>query len=184
MIRFEQPSNENPFGKIICEINQDFPNFKQPFRFQVINTTDGKLKWESNGMFLGWWSIYVEPCNTIARLTDSNGDLIDEWKWETEKHGDESHKMLLDWSLNNKGSKGIAIGTNDGSTGEWVHPLRNGLIDGILVEASETAYNLLVDNYKDFKNARTMMSLITPDGGDIEFFESINGEGFTNSTSK
>jgi hypothetical protein len=135
-------------------------------------------------MFLGWWSIYVEPCNTIARLIDSDGILIDEWKWETEKHGDESHRMLLDWSLNNKGSKGMSIGTNDGTTGEWVYPLRNGLIDGILVEASEQAYNLLVDNYKYFKNANTIMTLVTPDGGDIEFFESIDGEGFTNSTSK
>lgn len=182
MIKFERPTSENPFGKVICTINNYDSKFKPPFRFECINTIDNQVKYFCSDMTDGWWSVYVEPCNTIARVIDSNNNIVDEWKWETKEHGDYSHTFFLDWCEKNKGAKGIAIGTHDGSTGEWVVPVSNNLIEAYLVEASEKQYNNLVLNYKDKSNAHTIMNLVTKDGKDIEFFES--DDGFTNSTSK
>ena len=183
MIRFEQPSDENPFGKIITEINSyDHDLFQPPFTFQIVNDIDGQIKWESNDMQEGCWVTYVEPCNSKAILKDSKGSLVDSWKWDTNKHGDKSHKIFLDWCQKNKGSKGISIGTHNGTTGEWVVPVFDNLIEAYLVEASDKQYSELVINYNNLSNAHTIQSLITADGSEIEFFES--DDGFTNSTSK
>lgn len=184
MIRFEQPSNQHPFGKIIAEINNSYnPKiFHPPFTFQIINEIDGEIKWEFSGMLEGWWSSYIEPCNTKAIIKDSKGSIVCNWSWNTNRHGDESHKIFLDWCQKNKGSKGIAIGTHNGTTGEWVVPVNEKLVEAYLVEASEKQYNDLVNNYKEKSNTHTIMSLITKDGQDIDFFESE--EGFTNSISK
>jgi hypothetical protein len=183
MIKFEQPSNENPFGKIFAEIdNYNRELFQPPFTFQIVNDIDGEVKWESTGMLEGWWASYVEPCNSEAIIKDSKGDIVCSWKWDTNKHGDKSHKVFLEWCQKNKGSKGIAIGTHNGTTGEWVVPVFENLIEAYLVEASDKQYSELVNNYNSLSNAHTIQSLITSDGSEIEFFESE--DGFTNSTSK
>jgi hypothetical protein len=184
MIRFEQPTDENPFGRIFTQIDNNYdPNiFQPPFTFQVINDIDGEIKWQSSDMLVGWWASYVEPCNSEAIVKDSKGDIVCSWKWDTNKHGDKSHKVFLDWCQKNKGSKGISIGTHDGTTGEWVVPVFDKLIEAYLVEASDKQYKDLVNNYKNVSNTHTIQSLITPDGSEIEFFE--GDDGFTNSTSK
>ena len=184
MIRFEQPSDENPFGRIFVEIDNSYNSnvFQPPFTFQIINDIDGEIKWESSEMLEGWWASYVEPCNSEAIIKDSKGNVVCTWKWDTNKHGDKSHKVFLDWCQKNKGSKGIAIGTHNGTTGEWIVPVFDKLIEAYLVEASDKQYNELVNNYKNVSNTHTIQSLITSDGSEIEFFES--DDGFTNSTSK
>ena len=42
MIKFEQPSNENPFGKIFAEIDNKYDPkiFQPPFIFQIIDDID------------------------------------------------------------------------------------------------------------------------------------------------
>ena len=183
MIRFEQPSDENPFGKIIAEIdNYNRELFQPPFTFQVINDIDGQIKWEYTDLLDGYWVVYVEPCNSEAILKDSRGFIASSWKWDTNKHGDESHKVFLEWCQKNKGSKGIAIGTHNGTTGEWVVPVFDNLTEAYLVEASDKQYNELVINYNNLSNAHTIQSLITSDGSEIEFYE--GDDGFTNSISK
>ena len=85
----------------------------------------------------------------------------------------------MSWCLNNKGSKGIAIGTHNGTTGEWVEPLRRGMIEAFLVEASAPQYKELVENYRSIERSFPILSLVTPKGGECEFFE--GHDGFTNS---
>jgi hypothetical protein len=183
MINFEHPTDENPFGKITVVIDSyDRSLFQPPFTFQVVNDIDGEVKWESSGMLDGWWSTFVEPCNSEAIVRDAKGLIAYSWKWNTDNHGDRSHKVFLEWCKRNKSSKGISIGTHNGTTGEWVVPVMDGLIEAFLVEASDKQYNELFNNYKNVSNAHTIQSLITADGLDIEFFES--DDGFTNSTSK
>lgn len=182
-LNFIYPSQENPFGKIEAIIeNGDVYKYQGPFVFQVINTIDGVIKWQSVNMLDGWWSTFLEPCNSIAIIKNSQEQVIKNFTWNTEQHGDLAHKYFLNWCEKNKGAKGIAIGTHDGTTGEWVVPLNDDLIEAYLVEASEKQYGNLVSNYKNKSNAHTIMNLVTKDGKDIEFFES--DDGFTNSTSK
>jgi len=46
------------------------------------------------------------------------------------------------------------------------------------VEASDNQYNQLKNNYKNNSMVKTIQNLITPNGGEVEFFE--GGAGYTN----
>lgn len=181
-ITFSEPNQENPFGLIKAESNLESLGINFPWddvlKFRITNEIDGEIKWESS-IFPGSWSYFVEPCNTRAEILDPKGKIITEWKWDTFQHGDESHTLFMTWCLKNKGSKGIAIGTHDGTTGEWVEPLRSGLVEAFLVEASVPQYKKLVHNYNGIKNCFPILSLVTSNGEDCEFFE--GPDGFTNS---
>lgn len=184
-IEFTNPTTENPFGVLFARSNWgdlgiDSP-YQYPLKFSVYNQISGQEIWTSN-LFAGSWSSFVEPCNSFAVIVDNNQNQIVKWEWDTFQHGDESHVLFMIWSLKNKGAKGIAIGTHDGSTGEWVEPLRKGLIEGFLIEASIPQYKNLVQNYKNIPGCFPILSLITPDGRDCEFFEGV--QGFTNSIIK
>ena len=60
-----------------------------------------------------------------------------------------------------------------------MEPLVQGLVEAFLVEASVPQYKDLVRNYKNVNGCFPILSLVTKDGEDCEFFESP--EGFTNS---
>ena len=174
--------NKNPFGTIRAEVGYmdlgiEFP-YKLPLLFQVVSNVDKSIVFESQ-MFPGHWASSGLPDDTTAYIKDINHNTIVKWEYETLLHGDICSKLFMCWCLNNKGAKGIAIGTHNGSSGEWVSPLWKGLIDAFLVEASDTQYEGLEKNYRNFDMAKTIKRLITPDGKDCEFFES--GDGVSNS---
>ena len=54
------------------------------------------------------------------------------------------HQYFEIWALNNRGSNGIAIGTHNGMTGEWVGPVNKGLLKSTLVEASDTQFQRFI----------------------------------------
>jgi hypothetical protein len=184
-IEFTKPNEENPFGVIIAiheipDLEVENP-WEYPLSFSIFNEISGDKIWGSD-ILPGRWSSFVEPCNSYAQITDKNRNIIVDWKWDTFLHGDDAHILFMLWSLKNKGAKGISIGTHDGTTGEWVEPLRKGLIEAFLVEASVPQYKKLVDNYKNISGAYPILSLITENGRDCEFYEEV--EGFTNSVIK
>jgi hypothetical protein len=90
--------------------------------------------------------------------------------------------MFEIWSMNNRGSNGIAIGTHNGMTGEWVGPINKGLIKGTLVEASDPQYKDLHKYYNNKTWVKCRKELVTTDGSDVIFYE--GGGGWTNSIVK
>lgn len=172
MITFEQTNVEERVGQIVCRIDESLATHKPPFTFRVTNDTSKAVLWETNDMQPGWFSTYYSPTHCTATITDADGNIVDTWRWETDQHGDEIHRTFLNWCRTNRGAKGIAIGTHDGTVGEWVVPAQLGLIDAFLVEASDAQYLELFRNYRDLDNCRTFSSLISTDGGEIEFYES------------
>jgi hypothetical protein len=184
-IEFRKPNEENPFGVLFA--SHEIPDlqienpWEYPLYFSIFNEISGDKIWGSD-ILPGSWASFVEPCNSYAQITDKNQNIIVEWKWDTFLHGDDAHILFMLWCLKNKGAKGISIGTHDGSSGEWVEPLRKGLIEAFLVEASIPQYKKLVDNFKNVKGAYPILSLVTEDGRDCEFFE--GNDEFTNSVIK
>lgn len=184
-LEFIPPNGVNPGGHLHTSLDFLDLGIKSPYEFpltfSVYSSVSGDKIWSSD-LLPGNWSSFYEPCNTYVQITNQDQNIIVEWKWDTFFHGDEAHILFMTWALKNKGSKGISIGTHDGSTGEWVEPLRSGLIEAFLVEASVPQYKKLIDNYKNISGAYPILSLITDDGRDCEFFE--GSEGFTNSIIK
>lgn len=172
MITFEQTNVEDRVGQIVCKIDETLAAHTPPFTFRVTNDTSKAVLWETKDMLPGWFSTYYSPTHCTATIVDAFGRTADIWQWDTDLHGDEIHRTFLDWCRNNKGAKGIAIGTHDGTVGEWVIPVQAGLISAFLVEASDAQYIELFRNYRDLDNCRTFSALISTDGGEIEFYES------------
>lgn len=188
MINFNytKPSPISPNGSIFVEIENSpegspFP-WDLPLSLEIKNQISGDLIWGNESMMPMTWSCYPFGFNSDVFVKDAEGNVIFQWSWDPLINGDEAHKFFYSWALKNKGAKGIAIGTHDGSTGEWADPLRKGYIKAFLIEASALQYFKLIDNYKNIEGAYPVLSLITPNGGYTSFFG--GGEGHINSTIK
>ena len=186
MISFEytRPNEIHSEGntKITVDYNASTYYDEKQFPLHLIyKTLMGEVAW-SVELLPGWFSEYSMISNTTIEIIDSLGNKLFEWKWDPFIHGDYAHQYFEIWSLNNRGSNGIAIGTHNGMTGEWVGPVNKGLLKATLVEASDIQFKDLLKYYKDKSWINCVKSLITTDGKDIVFYE--GGNGFTNSLSK
>jgi hypothetical protein len=185
MINFEftRPNVENPEGRIKISIDYNASEYYSNEQFPLYLTHKslmGEVEWSSD-LYPGWFSEYLMNTYTTVEIIDSYGNNLFKWEWNPFIHGDYAHQYFEIWSLNNKGSNGIAIGTHNGMTGEWVGPVNKGLLKATLVEASEMQFNELLKYYGGKKWIKCIQSLITKGGEDVYFYE--GGEGFTNSLS-
>jgi hypothetical protein len=185
MINFEYIKPSDGIVEGTVHVSVDFEshkyfNEKQFPLYLLHKNLSGEVIWNTD-LQPGWFSQYGQTYSTIE-LIDSLGNKLFDWEWNPILHGDFAHKYFELWSLNNIGSNGIAIGTHDGMTGEWVGPVNKGKLKATLVEASEPQFNKLLKfyNYKSWINC--VQSLITTDGKDVVFYE--GSHGFTNSLSK
>ena len=186
MINFEftKPNEIHSEGntKITVDYNTSTYYDEKQFPLHLIyKTLMGEVAW-SVDLFPGWFSEYSLISNTTIEIIDSLGNKLFEWRWDPFIHGDYAHQYFEIWSLNNRGSNGIAIGTHNGMTGEWVGPVNKGLLKSTLVEASDIQFKDLLKYYNDKKWINCVQSLITTDDNDVVFYE--GGNGFTNSLSK
>ena len=184
MIKFEytNPNDHFPEGKTLIKIDDNvfFCENQIPLRLIQKNLM-GKVIW-STDLYPEWFSEYPMNTHTTIEIIDSIGNTLLNWKWDPFIHGDYCHQSFELWALNNRGSNGIAIGTHDGMTGEWVGPVNKGLLKASLVEPSNYQFNELKKIYSNKNWVTCYQLLITTNGGDVTFYE--GGEGFTNSLSK
>lgn len=178
-------NDDFPTGKLYVEITEDvITKYSPPFTFNCYNIITENLIWSTDNMFLGFWSEFLDVQNCKAFLKDANGQTVDNFTYDVKLHGDYISKTFLNWCEENKGAKGLVVGTNDGSSGEWTYPTIYGLVNSTLVEASEKQFLELEKNYKKYNNVNCILSLITPQGGDVDFFECLDGLGTVNSVIK
>lgn len=181
---FIKPTNENPEGviNINIDVENDLNIIESQFPLRLIHESiTGEVVW-STDLYLGWYSEYLMNTYTKIKIIDSLGTKLFEWCWDPFIHGDFAHQFFEMWSLNNVGSNGIAVGTHNGLTGEWVLPVLSGRIKATLVEASDKQFKDLQKNYGGRSWITCICSLITKNGDDVVFYEGDNG--FTNSISK
>ena len=186
MINFEytRPNEIHSEGNMLISVDYNASTYYNEKQFPLHlmhKTLMGEVAW-STELYPGWFSEYSMISNTTIEIIDSLGNKLFEWRWDPFIHGDYAHQYFEIWSLNNRGSNGIAIGTHNGMTGEWVGPVNKGLLKSTLVEASDIQFKDLLKYYNDKKWINCVQSLITSDGNDVIFYE--GGNGFTNSLSK
>ena len=118
-----------------------------------------------------------------VEIVDSRGILIYRKNWDVMEHGNYFYKSLYLYNKSilssGKLPKGLVIGTHDGEFGEWVPIVLNRECYTVLVEASDKQFFKLSKNYHNNSLVSKVQNLITPNGGEVEFFE--GGEGYTNS---
>lgn len=169
--------------KIMTEkISDVFLSNQLPLRFDIKKTISKEIVW-STKLHDFMWATYPENEINDVVVYDSKGNFITQHSWDVSLHGSIFYKSMWFYckSLINDGIKpnGLVIGTHDGEFGEWVPLVKNYMSEVVLVEGSNSQYNKLVQNFKRFREIKTINSIITPNGGEVEFFE--GGKGYTNS---
>lgn len=153
-----------------------------PLKFQIKRTVSKSIVWETY-LSGNMWAVYPESEINDVVIFDAKGNYVSRYYWDVLTHGTVFYKSLWLYckSLINEGikPKGLVIGTHDGEFGEWVPLVNNFLSDMVLVEGSDKQFESLKENYKHNSNVELVKDIITPNGGEVEFFE--GGKGYTNS---
>jgi FkbM family methyltransferase len=156
-------------------------NKNLPFKLKIKKHVSGEEQW-SIDLNDYWYATYPNKEMFDVEITDSNGRIVYVKTWDIMEHGNHFYKSL--WMYNkgllSKGifPKGLVIGTHDGEFGEWVPIVQKRECSVVLIEASDKQYEKLKNNYKNHTLVKPIQSLITPNGGEVEFFE--GGAGYTN----
>lgn len=157
-------------------------NTNQPYILKVMKHVSGEVQWETQ-LYDGWFATFPTTEMYDIQVVDSTGNVMYTKKWDVMEHGNHFYKSLwmFNKSLLSKGvfPRGLVIGTHDGEFGEWVPLVLNRDCNVVLVEASDKQFTKLTQNYKSFSRVSIVQKLVTPSGGNVEFFE--GGEGYTNS---
>jgi len=178
--KYSPVSKEFPEGliEIYTTINDGFfSDDELPLRILIKNLF-GKTIREFN-LHKDWFCNYNFLSYTTIKIITSTGIELSEWKWDTYQHGDYSHQLFYSWAKKNKNSNGIVIGTHDGTTGEWVRPVIEGLIKATLVEGGLKQFKELKNNYKNNSWINFENLVVSEDGSIKTFYE--GGDGHTDS---
>ena len=172
-------------GKIVIttgDLKKSFKENQLPLIVEIKQAISKEVVW-STKLFENMWATF--PQNEIYDVIvyDVNKNFITQHYWDVLQNGSFFYKSLWLYcrGLLNSGKKpkGLAIGTHDGEFGEWVPLVRNFLSDVYLVEASDKQFQKLEKNYRQKSGVTLIKQIVTPDGGEVEFFE--GGKGYTNS---
>ena len=153
-----------------------------PLKFEIKKVISKEILWHTNlNSFM--WATYPENEINDVVVTDAQGNFIYQYYWDVLQHGSIFYKSLWLYckSLINMGKKpkGLVIGTHDGEFGEWVPLVKHFMSDMLLIEGSSEQYNKLTKNFQGKQGVNLLYDIITPNGGEVEFFE--GGKGYTNS---
>lgn len=156
-------------------------NKNLPFTLNIRKHISNEITWSTN-LNDFWYATFPNSEMNDVEILDSRGNIILNKKWNLFECGNSFYKSL--WMYNKKlisdgiFPKGLVIGTHDGEFGEWVPVVENRDANVVLVEATDEQFNKLKQNYKNYSLVKPIKNLVTPKGGDIEFF--YGGEGYTN----
>tara|TARA_R110000772_G_scaffold5691_2_gene20334 strand:- start:588 stop:1445 length:858 start_codon:yes stop_codon:yes gene_type:complete len=177
-ITFVEKSEEHPLGQVKIDINETADWILDPDQFPLKLTVfeNNKKVWEDSLNYSTSWATW-DPLNRdcVIKIETSDGMLLREYTPEP----DICQQIFDVWGIKNKGSKGLVVGTHDGSSGEWVKSVQNGNLDAVLVEGSEKQFSKLKENYP---NQKCIRNIVTPNGGNTKFYEFGTGEGNTTDT--
>jgi FkbM family methyltransferase len=163
----------------VGHISKYNPNL--PLRLKIKKHVSGEEQWATN-LNDNWYATYPNTEMFDVEIYDSKDRLVYCKRWDVMEHGNHFYKSL--WMYNKsilssgRFPKGLVIGTHDGEFGEWVPIVENRECSVVLVEASDNQFNKLKHNYRYHSLVKPIQNLITPNGGEVEFFE--GGAGYTN----
>ena len=179
MIRFEY--NGGLKVSIDGQIGKFLENSEFPIRFVVYDNSNRVH--HSVDMYANTFASCFDASYKTVEIISAKGVKMATWKWDAMIHGDACQQAFNLWSKRNEGLQGICIGAHNGTSGEWVGPVSDGILNAILVEPSDTQLNQLRLRYERLPWVNIENSLITTNGGEVVFYESTFQNGQINSVS-
>lgn len=179
-VKYDRLKNET-----IVEL-QRFTMFKPeelPLIAEFRKSIDGVLSWMSpvpEGTWASWTggeTMYDVFINT------AQGKRVMHWKFDVREHGDQLEKTFYHFIRNLPyRSRGLVLGSHDGTFGHWVFPVFNDEADVVIVDGSEKQFEAVKKNYAHLSNAKFVNEIVTTDGADVDWLQ--GGEGFTDTVRK
>jgi len=184
-IRFIDKSDDAPCGKVTGLVFEEaswlYGEDELPFKYQILR--DGECLWTTD-LYPGMWGSWdtLDNDNFVAVIMDGRGKIVSQFIYDVWVNRNATEQFFDTWINRNPNTKGIVIGTHDGTNGGWVKHIKNKSAFAVLVEASKKQFDELVENYLNFDNVSFRNNVITGKGGDVEFYEF--GEGTANTISE
>lgn len=118
---------------------------------------------------------------TDVLIFNEDDKLIHHHKWDVTIDGDDIEKSLWFYLKNRKESNlesnGLVIGSHDGRNGHWIYAVKENLSNALLIDGSEKQFFELQKNYEGIPNIKMMNTIVTVNGGMVEWYQ--GGEGYT-----
>jgi hypothetical protein len=178
-IKYIEKSEESATGKVVGTIFDEVSWLYDEFEVFL----DGKTLW-STELYPNMWASWdtLDTDNFVAVIKNNKGEIISQFNHNIWVNRNATEQFFDTWISRNPNSKGIVIGTHDGTTGEWVKHVKNKTTQAVLVEASKKQFDELMENYVNFDNVSFRNNVITGNGGNVKFYEF--GLGYTNTLSE
>lgn len=182
MIRIERNKESDNSMKVelSSEVKELFQD-KLPFLCVFESFVTNKEIW-SHSIDAGTWVVWKggdTPFN--LKMFDNQNNLIYQ-KFYSLEDMDDLHKIFNLYTEMNKNTKGIVIGSHDGTFGHWIKPVIDGKTNCLLVEGSRKQFMRLFENYNKLNNCTFINEIVTNDGEDVVWFS--GDQGFTDSVEK
>jgi hypothetical protein len=184
-LKYIEKSTEAPNGKVLGKVYEEaswlYNENELPFIFEV--SGGGKIIWSTN-LYPNMWASWdtVNNDNFVVVIKTKHNEIISEFKYDIWVNRNATEQFFETWIKKNPNTKGIAIGTHDGTSGEWVKHIKNNSTYAVLVEASKKQFDELTQNYSNFNNVSFRNNFITGNGGNVNFYEF--GDGYANTLSE
>lgn len=157
-----------------------------PINIKMKNIITDEIHFDEDMGLDGWIQASIGEMITDILIYSSNGELLEEHKWEVSNYGDDIEKVLWYYLKGRKAlglkSNGLVIGTHDGRFGHWIYPVKHQLTDCVLVEGGKKQFDKLVGYYTKFDNVKFKNEIVTSDGRDVIWYE--GGEGYSDTVVK
>jgi FkbM family methyltransferase len=146
-----------------------------PINVKFINKVSGEITWESD-LSPHMWTLSPLFCDCcIVKITDKNGNTLIEKEIDNILDGDPVSNYFELWSKANKGALGIIGGSHNGTSGEWVNAINKNILDAIIYEPLDLAFQDLKKYYKNKENVSLKNKAISVNGGPLTFYASKTG---------
>ena len=184
-IKYIEKSDEAPNGKVLGRVFEEaswlYNENELPFIFEVSN--ESKILWSTN-LYPNMWASWdtVNNDNFVVVIKNKQNEIISKFIYDIWVNRNATEQFFETWIKKNPNTKGIAIGTHDGTSGEWVKHIKNNSTYAVLVEASKKQFDELTQNYSNFNNVSFRNNVITGNGGNVNFYEF--GDGYANTLSE
>jgi hypothetical protein len=184
-IKYIEKSDEAPNGKVLGRVFEEsswlYNENELPFIFEVSN--ESKILWSTN-LYPNMWASWdaVNNDNFVVVIKNKQNEIISKFIYDIWVNRNATEQFFETWIKKNPNTKGIAIGTHNGTSGEWVKHVKNNSTYAVLVEASKKQFDELTQNYSNFNNVSFRNNVITGNGGNVNFYEF--GDGYANTLSE
>jgi FkbM family methyltransferase len=155
------------------ELNKNIEFFLSPEEFplsvQFINSYNKKIVWESQ-LSPDCWCSSPSVRNKDLKISTKTNKVLYWIPYDRSKYFDLAEDVFCLYIATNNLKNGVVVGAGDGSYGEWINPLIEGLTKVLLIEPNKKEFEILYNDFRHYPNVNFLNKGIDVENAHREFF--------------